>query len=165
MQLHTKRMTLLASLSAIGILLGYLESFIVLPIRIPGIKLGLSNCITIIAIYLFGPVEGLIVLFVRVLLSGLLFGSLFSLIYSLSGALLSFVIMVAIYRNSRISCIGVSVVGGVSHNIAQLIAASVLLESGEIFVYLPVLIIAGVFAGFVVGIISKYLINRINNFF
>lgn len=161
MRLPTKNITTLGIMASIGILLGYIESFISLPIRVPGIKLGLSNCITVLVLYLFGPIEAFVVLLVRVLLSGFLFGSGFSIIYSLVGGLFSFFIMFLLYKSDKISIIGLSVLGGVSHNFAQLLLATIVVRSMDALYYLPILIISGIIAGLIVGIVSINLYKRL----
>lgn len=161
MQSPVKKITTLGLFICIGLLTGYLESFIVLPIGVPGIKIGLSNAITVVSLYFFGPVFALIVLFCRVLLSGLLFGSGISIIYSLTGALVSFGGMYLFKKISFFSVYGVSILGGVLNNIAQLAVASLIVKMPHLIYYLPVLVIAGLIAGFIVGIISVILIKRL----
>lgn len=161
MQSHSKRVALLGILISIGLILGYIESLFILPIKIPGIKFGFSNIITIISFYMYGPIAAILVLVSRVLLSGLLFGNGISIIYSLSGAIFSYLAMLCIYKNSKVSIVGVSIVGGVTHNIGQLLIAMLAVENINILVYLPALIIAGVIAGLFVGIISREVLKRL----
>lgn len=165
MQLPVKKITFLGLFICIGLILGYLESLIVIPVGVPGVKLGISNIITVITLYLFGPIFSLITLFGRIFLSNLLFGSASSFIYSFSGAIVSFGGMFLLKKCSVFSVYGVSIMGGVLHNLAQLLVASLLVRVPYIFYYLPVLIIAGLAAGCFVGFVSQLLIKRLDRFF
>lgn len=161
MQFPVKKITLLGLFICIGLLLGYLESFIVFPIAIPGIKIGLSNVITVLSLYLFGPAFALTVLICRVLLSGLLFGSGISLLYSLSGAIVSYLGMILFKKLPYFSIYGISILGGVLHNLAQLFVAGLAVKIPYLLYYLPALLISGVLAGLIVGIISNILVKRL----
>jgi heptaprenyl diphosphate synthase len=161
---NSNRITRLAALTAVGMILGYLESFIVIPIAVPGIRLGLSNIITLITLYLEGPLAAFAVTGSRVLLSALLFGSPVSFLYSISGAVLALAGMY-LMRSAGFSIYGVSVSGAVLHNMAQLIVACFLVGSGYVFVYIPVLLFAGTLAGLVVGFLANILIQRLKRFF
>lgn len=165
MQYRVKRITFLGLLVTVGILLGYLESLIVLPIGIPGIKLGLSNIITVIILYLFGKSDAMLVLAVRILLSAFLFGNGFSLVYSLCGAVCSFIIMALIYRLDLFSVVGVSILGGVMHNIGQLLVAGISVMSFGVLYYMPVLLISGAIAGMIVGVMADKLIIRLERIY
>ncbi len=151
-----------AVFTAIGLILSYLESFIVIPVRVPGIRLGLANIATVIMIWTLGPVYGLLVSILRVVLANLLFGSPVSFIYGFSGAVISFIVML-LMRRLGFSIYGVSVAGAVVHNCAQIIAASILVGSIYVFTYLPVLTIAGVLAGLIIGFLSYMIISRLKN--
>ena len=133
----------------------------VLPV--PGIRLGLANTVTLIALYTLGPVYALAVSFVRVILSAVLFGSLTSFIYSFSGAILAFGGMMLIKR-CGFSVYSVSVTGAVAHNSAQIIAASLLIGSRYVLGYLPVLILAGVVSGMLTGYLCALINKRLNGF-
>ena len=118
----SKTVTCCALFAAIGLILGYIESFIVIPIRVPGIRIGLANIITVITLYLFGPYVTAAVLFARVILSGMLFGSGLSFIYSITGAVLAYFCML-VFKKFGFSIYGVSISGAVIHNIAQTVVA------------------------------------------
>ena len=165
MRFPIRKIALLGIFSSIGIITGYIESLLVLPVSIPGVKIGISNCITIILLYLLGPWEALFVLMIRVVLSGALFGSLFSILYSLSGALVSYIIMRILYKCDKLSVYGVSAIGGVFHNIGQLLMAVILVSSIDILYYLPILILAGLIAGVIVGLVSAFVMKRIRLMF
>ena len=156
----SNKITVAALLSAVGLMIGYLESFIVLPVNIPGIRIGLANITTVIAMYTAGPVFALIVSSVRVMLSSLLFGSPVSFLYSFSGAILALAGM-CVFRKLGFSVYGVSVIGAVLHNLAQISIAFFMVGNGYVFGYMPVLILTGVAAGLIVGYLSKIMIGRL----
>ena len=161
MQSRSKRIAYAGLLTTVGILFGYLENLIVIPIKIPGIKIGISNVVTVVSMYILGPSISLGVLIARVLLSALLFGSGISMLYSLSGALISFIFMYIVYRKDVFSIVGVSVIGGTTHNIAQLLVAVMMLYNGMLLYYIPALLLAGVGAGLIVGFLSKEVTKRL----
>lgn len=165
MQLRNNKVAVLGVFTAVGLLLGYIESLFVIPIKIPGVRIGLSNLIIVLVLYLFGPTSAFLVLIVKVLLSGILFGSGVSLLYSLGGALLSFIFMLIIYKCKYVSVAGVSTVGGVMHNIGQIFVASFLASNYSLLYYIPVLILSGCIAGFIIGILALMLIKRLGNIF
>lgn len=146
---------------ALALIAGYVESLIPVFIAIPGIKLGIANSVILLLLYTVGIKEAFTVSIIRVLLSGFLFGSMFSILYSLSGAVLSLIIMVLLRRTNSFSITGVSMAGGVMHNIGQLAVASVVLETTAVWYYLPVLMIAGCVTGLVIGILTGEIQKRI----
>ncbi len=145
---------------ALAFTLSYLESLLPLSIGIPGVKLGLANLIVLTALYLMKPYEAFIIAVIRILLAGLTFGNTYSLIYSLCGGLLSFAVMLAASK-TRLSVIGVSMLGGVTHNLGQLAAAAVLMGTHRIVYYLPVLLVAGLLTGLLIGVLSKIITDRL----
>lgn len=149
-----------AAFTALGLIFGYLESFIVLPIRVPGIRIGLSNIITVITLFLYGPFVTAAVLFSRVILSALLFGSGVSFIYSICGALTAFIVML-VFKRFDFSINGVSVSGAVAHNIAQIVVAYVFVGSSYVFTYIFALIPTGICAGLIVGMLSNIIVARL----
>lgn len=163
MQSLSRKITILGLLTALGILLGYIESLFIIPIRVPGIRLGISNIITVFCLYLFGPYEAFSVLISRVLLSGLMFGNGISILYSISGAIISLIVMSLAKRYLNFSVVGISVLGGVFHNIAQLVVATILVQNYSVLVYAPFLVMVGVIAGVIIGIISDLLIKRLGH--
>ena len=141
--------------------LSFLESQIPPLVAIPGVKLGLANVAVIFALYRFGAREAAAVSALRVFLVGLLFGSFVSTLYSIAGAILSFVVMLLLRRFKIFSEVGVSVAGGVCHNIGQIAVACVLLETNVILYYLPFLLLSGTVAGVGVGALSALLIRKL----
>jgi len=161
---RSKKISFLGLFTTLGLLFGYIENLIVLPVKIPGIKLGISNIVTLVALYLFGPMYALIVMILKVLLTNILFGNGLGILYSVSGAVLSFAVMLILYRIKHFSIVGVSVAGGVFHNIGQIIIASLFVKSLSILYYLPVLVISGTLAGIIVGLVGKIIVNRLESF-
>ena len=149
-----------ALFTALGLILGYIETFIVLPIRVPGIRIGLSNIITVITLFLFGPYVTAAVLFSRVILSALLFGSGMSFIYGICGAVTAFGVMI-IFKRFGFSVCGVSVAGAVMHNIAQIVVAFFFVGNGYVFTYIFALVPAGICAGLIVGALANLIIARL----
>ena len=150
-----KRVAAAAVLTALAMIFSYIEALIPINFGIPGIKLGLANLVVVVSLYALGwPLAALISL-VRILLSGLLFGNLASLLYSLAGGFLSFLAMCLLKKIKGFSIIGVSIAGGVSHNIGQILTAWFMLGSFKIVYYLPVLAVSGALTGLVIGILAK----------
>lgn len=159
----SKKISLLALFTAFAVILGYVESFIP-SIGIPGVKLGLANLAVLLALYYLGVFEGITVSMVRILIIGMFFGNLFSILFSVAGALISYLIMVAIKKINNISIITVGIFGGVFHNIGQIIVAIYVVETYQVIYYLPVLIISGIITGAIIGIISKMIYVRTKGF-
>ena len=153
-----KKITLSALMVALAMILSYLEAMIPFSFGIPGIKLGLANLVVLTALYLFGPAQALLISVVRIFLISITFGSMAALVYSLAGGILSFVVMLILSRIKGFSVIGVSVAGGVSHNIGQLIAAALVVENLNLLFYFPVLLAAGVITGLLIGIAVKAIL-------
>ena len=156
----TRRLCVLALSVSVAMILSYLESLIPVLIAVPGVKLGLANIATVFALYTLGWRSAVAVSLVRVCLSSLLFGNAVGLIYSLSGAVLSLAVMIALKALPFFSSVGVSVAGGVMHNAGQIIAAAIIMETAAIVSYLPVLIISGTVAGIVIGAAAGILVAR-----
>lgn len=155
MRNRTKKTAFLGVLTAAALLLSYVESLFVLAPGIPGIKLGLANLAVVLCLYRYGWKDAAGLSLVRILLSALLFGSFFTMAYSLAGAVFSFGMMLAGKRSGRLSVVGVSVLGGVFHNLGQLLVAVALLGSSWAGWYMPWLLIAGCVAGIFIGVCAK----------
>ena len=156
---RTKKTAFLGVLTAAALLLSYVESLFVLAPGIPGIKLGLANLAVGLCLYRYGWKEAAALNLVRILLSSLLFGSFFTMAYSLAGAALSFGAMLAGKRSGRFSVLGVSVLGGVFHNLGQLLVAMALLGTAWADWYVPWLLAAGCVTGIFIGACAK-AVNR-----
>jgi len=147
--------------TALGLIFSYVESLIPIQLGIPGVKLGLANLVIVIAIYKMGLKESLLLSVTRIVLSGFIFANLFSIIYSLAGGLLSLAVMWNLKKRDGFSVVGVSIAGGVSHNIGQLLIAMVVVESFSVSYYIPVLLVAGVITGFVIGLVAGEMLKRL----
>lgn len=141
-------------LAALAMIFSYIEYIFPLNFGIPGVKLGLANLVTIVALYIASAPLALALTFCRILLSAMLFGSAMSLMYSLAGGILSFTVMVLLKKTKRFSPVGVSVAGGVMHNVGQLAVAMIVLENFSIAVYLPVLLLSGALTGALLGAVA-----------
>ncbi|MBQ9935124.1 MAG: Gx transporter family protein [Lachnospiraceae bacterium] len=146
---------------ALAMILSYLESLVPIGFAVPGIKLGLANLVTIVALYKLGLKDTIIISVGRILLSGVLFGNMMIIIYSLAGAFLSILVMVLVKKLKIFSATGVSICGAISHNLGQIIVAVITLENMNIMYYMIVLAIAGAVAGTVTGILSGMIIRNI----
>lgn len=140
--------------------LSFLESLLPTFIPIPGVKLGLANVVTVFLLYSLGAPLALCVSVLRVLLSALLFGSVQTLAFSLSGALLSLLVMVLARKLPPIGVIGVSVLGGIGHNAGQIVAAILIMGTEKIVYYFIPLVISGTVAGVAVGILAGLIITK-----
>lgn len=149
--------------TALALIFSFVESLVPIHFGIPGVKLGLANLVVITVLYQTGWRDALLISVVRIILAGFLFGNMFSIIYSLAGGVLSLLVMILLKKYCGFSMIGVSVAGGVSHNIGQLLLAMAVVETVSIGYYLPVLLIAGVITGFVIGMIASEVVKRIRN--
>ena len=153
----TRRVTNLALLVSIGLVLSIIESTFPPLLPIPGAKLGLANIATVIALYMFGPWMALEVTVLRAVIGGLLRGSVVGLFLSFSGGLVSALVMIFLYLlfDGTFSVIGVSVAGAVTHNVVQLLAAYLLVRHLALFYYMPYLILVAVPTGLFVGFASR----------
>ena len=153
-----KKTVLLGFLLAISMILAYIESILPLAIGIPGVKLGLPNLVVVLLLYSYGKREALSVNLLRIMLTGFLFGNLYSILYALAGAIFSFCVMAIVQRTGMFSIIGVSISGGVSHNIGQILVAMFVVETFAPAFYLPFLLIVGAITGLLIGIVSARVI-------
>lgn len=160
--MKTKKLALYGILTAVALILSYVESLIPFSFSVPGVKLGLPNLAVLFALYKLNAKGACAISLVRVLLVSILFGNLFSLAYSLTGAALSLCVMILLKKTGKFGVTGVSVAGGVAHNAGQILAAVVLLENARIAGYLPVLCVSGTVAGVVIGLVAALLIKRVD---
>ncbi|SCW66367.1 heptaprenyl diphosphate synthase [Lachnospiraceae bacterium C10] len=149
---------------ALALIFSYVESLVPFYFGVPGMKLGLTNVVVVILLYLYGPRDALLVSLLRILLAGFLFTNAFSILYSLAGGLLSFCVMFLLVKMNFFKMIAVSVAGGLTHNIGQLLVAAVLVKNYNILFYLPVLMVAGIITGFLIGVISSAVHARVSTF-
>lgn len=158
----TKKLAILGLCTAVALVLAYIESMLP-PLfhAVPGIKIGLPNIIIVFVLYRFGIREAAVVSLVRMLAVSFMFGNLMALVYSLAGAFLSLFVMVVLKKLQFLSTIGVSVAGGVFHNVGQILTAMVLLGTVELGYYLIVLTITGTVSGIFVGLCGAIIMKRI----
>ena len=168
MALHNKKDNRIRKTAFMGLFLAlamicsYIETLIPFSVGIPGIKLGLAN-VVVLMLYSVGTKEALLVSLLRIVLVGILFGNAFSILYSLSGGILSFLVMFLMKKTDKFSCVSVSITGGISHNIGQIIVAAWIVNSYNAFFYVPVLLFAGLVTGLLIGVIAKEVIVRLKN--
>ena len=146
---------------AVAMMLSFVESRIPPLTAVPGVKVGLANIAVIFALYKLGAGRAAAISLVRVLLVAMLFGSPISMLYSIAGAVLSLGVMIPLKRLTPLSEIGVSVAGGVMHNVGQIAMASIIMETAVIALYLPTLLVSGTIAGIAVGTASALLVKKV----
>lgn len=149
--------------TALALIFSYVESLIPIQLGIPGVKLGLANLIIVIALYKMRLSEVFLLSIVRILLSGFLFGNYFSILYSLAGGLLSLAVMALLKKTGDFSVMGISMAGGVFHNVGQLVVAMMVVETFSVGYYLPVLFVAGLVTGFLIGVAAGEMLKRLVN--
>lgn len=157
-----KKIAYLGMLTALAFVFSYIEFLLPLNFGVPGIKPGLANLVVIVALYMLNVRTACALSFVRILLTGLTFGNPASMIYSLVGGMLSLVVMILAKRCNLFSVTGVSVLGGVFHNIGQIVVAILVVETKSLLYYLPVLIISGTVTGALIGTLAAILIRYLN---
>lgn len=159
--MNAKKISLIGLCVALSLVLSYLESLIPPLAAVPGIKVGLPNVIIVFALYKLGAKEATLISVLRLLLVALLFGNALTFFYSFAGAIFSLTLMILLLKTGKFSTVGVSVAGGVAHNAGQIVVACFVMETAQIALYLPILILSGVIAGIAVGLAGHLLINRI----
>ena len=160
-QRFLKRVPYLGMALALALICSYVEALIPVPIGIPGVKLGLTNIVVVIVLYLGDVRDGVCVSIARVLLAGFFFGSLYSILYSLAGAVLSLLVMAGLKRTGQLHLISVSAAGGVAHNVGQFLVAALVVENYRILYYLPVLFLVGMLTGVLIGIVACAVLRRL----
>ena len=155
MRYPTHKLALCGVLTALAAIFSYIEAIIPFARGVPGIKLGLANIVIVFALYRMGPGFAFLVSVARIFVISSLFGSIAIAMYSLAGGLLSLVIMALLMRTKLFSVIGVSMAGGVFHNIGQLAVAAAVVETFQILYYFPILLVAGMGTGIIIGVIVK----------
>ena len=158
--MNTKKLTTLGLSVALALILSYVESLLPPLVAVPGVKVGLPNIVILFLLYRYGWKEAGAVSLIRLLLSAALFTGFPAFFYDLAGAALSLLSSALLKRSGRFSPLGVSAAGGVLHNLGQIALAALILDSGYIFAYLPVLLLSGTLAGAVVGLLAAILIRR-----
>jgi heptaprenyl diphosphate synthase len=161
-QKKIKKIAFLGLFTALAMLLSYVEAISpVLISAIPGIKMGLPNVVVIFILYRFGAWEASLISAVRVMVISMLFGNPMTFIYSIVGAMLSLAVMVLLKKMNFLSCVGVSVAGGVFHNVGQILVAMLLLGAKEVGYYIIALAISGTVSGILIGLCGALMIKKI----
>ena len=159
--MNTKKIAYLGLLIALAFVFSYIEFLIPINIGIPGAKLGLANLVIIVALYTLNEKDAFVLSMIRIVLVGFTFANLASMLYSLAGGILSFLAMVIIKKMNKLSITGVSVIGGVFHNVGQIMMAMWVVKTTSLIYYLPVLMISGIVAGVAIGILGGMVTKRI----
>ena len=146
--------------AGLAIIMGWVEMMIPIPIPVPGVKLGLANVIVVMAMYYFGNKTALGISIIRIIISGLLFSGFSGFLYSMAGAILSFTVMVIAKNIFKFNIYSVSILGGICHNIGQIVVARLVVKT-NLSIYMPILIISGIITGALIGIIAKNCLNHI----
>lgn len=158
---NTSRIALRGLLIALAMVLSWVEAQIPVLLAVPGMKLGLTNLVVLVALYRLGSKDALLLNFVRILLVGLTFGNMVSFVYSLAGGIFSGCLMILLKWMKRFSVTTISLVGGVFHNVGQILVAMVILETSSLVYYLPFLWIGGMVSGILIGILGAQMIKRL----
>lgn len=159
--MRSRKTTIMAFSIALAMILSYVESQIPTLIPIPGVKLGLANIVVVFVLYKLGFKFAIVISLVRVLLLAIMFGNLVSLLYSISGAILSLASMVILMKTKLFSHVAVSVTGGVMHNVGQILTACVVMGVDLIRYYFPYLLVSGVASGIAIGLLASIMVKRI----
>lgn len=146
---------------ALAMILSYLENLIPINVAVPGVKLGLANLVTIVSLFKLGLKPTIVISIGRIVLSGVLFGNVTVIIYSLAGAFLSILVMFFVKKIKIFTVTGVSICGAVAHNFGQIIVAAIILENANIMYYMLVLAVIGALAGTAIGILSGIILKNI----
>ena len=157
----TRKIAQYGMMVALALIMSYIEAQIPAFVAVPGMKLGLTNIVVVVALYLLGENSAMFINIVRIILVSLLFGNTMSLAFSLVGGMLSTIIMIVLKKSNKFSTVGVSAAGGITHNIGQILVAVFLLHTSAIAWYLPILWISGIFSGIIIGIIAGIITSRL----
>ena len=156
-----RKTALYGLLIALAFVLGYVESLLPIYLGAPGVKLGLANLVTVIALYSMGVRAAAFINIARIFLVGFTFGNMSAILFSLAGAALSLLVMAFCRRFPLFGMVGVSILGGVCHNIGQFLIAAYVVKTFGVFSYLPVLFVVGTAAGAVIGLLGGLVLERI----
>lgn len=161
--MKTKKITLFGLLLGAALVLGYFERFIPIAVGLPGVKLGLANTVLLYALYIMDVKSSFKLMLLKVILSGMIFAGVSGMIYSFSGGLLSLIMMLITKRCLNTSIVGVSLMGAVFHNVGQLVAASMVVQTKGLLFYFPILLISAIITGILTGVVAKYVFKGLLN--
>ncbi len=158
---NIKKLALRGMLVALAFVFAWLEAQLPPLMTVPGIKLGLTNLVVLVALYRLGARDAFVLNIVRIVLVGLTFGNLFAMLYSMAGGMLSTAVMTLLKRSGKFSIPVVSIAGGIFHNIGQILVAMVVLRSAGVMYYMGILWFSGMAAGAAVGIVGAQVVKRL----
>lgn len=158
----TKKMIFLSFLVSLALVIYIVEAQI--PVLFPGIKLGLSNIVSLAALVLLDWKEAILIMLLRTLLGSIFGGTMASFMFSIAGGILSNIVMIILYKYFKhsLSLWTISICGAIFHNIGQLLVASFVIQDLRIYIYLPILLISAVLTGYFIGLCSKFLISHLS---
>ncbi len=152
---------LAAMMAALALIFSYIEAILPLSVGIPGVKLGIANLVVIIALYVLGFRYAMTVNVLRILVAGLLFNGAFGAMYAMAGGVLSLIVMYLLKKTGLFSTVGISMAGGVAHNLGQLLVAALIVSTMKLFYYFPVLLFSGMISGILIGIVASLTLKRL----
>lgn len=158
-----KKVAVCGMFICLSMIMGYIESLIPIPMPFPGMKIGLANIVIVWVLYATDLKTSVLVSALRVVLTGFMFGNLFSILFGLAGAFLSLTVMFLLKKIKKFSMIGVSMAGGVGHNLGQITVAALVLENVNVMYYFPALLLSGVLSGIFVGIAGGIIFSKIKS--
>ncbi len=157
----TRHLALAAMFAALALIFSYVEVLVPIPVPIPGVKLGLANLVILIALYRLGIRLAFSINCVRIVIAGLLFSGVFGMIYSFAGGILSILVMFLLKKAGCFSIVGVSMAGGVAHNLGQLLTACLIVSNFGLMSYFAVLFFTGMVSGILIGILAYFIERRL----
>lgn len=157
----TKRVATDGLFIALSLVVSYIEVMLPIPLGIPGVKIGLANAVIMVLLFFTTWQRALGISVLRIILVGFLFGNPMTIVYSLAGGILSLLVMVLLKKIKGFSAVGISVGGGVAHNVGQLSVAVLLMENAKIYYYAPVLLVTGTIAGVAIGVLTGVLVKKL----
>ena len=158
-----KRVAYCAMLSALAMVFGYVEALIPFSFGVPGMKLGIANLVIVVSLHLLPTYQVFFIQLIGIVLISFLFGNMSMMMYSLAGGILSFLVMRFVKKTGIFSIIGVSICGGVSHNVGQLIMAVLAVQTIKLIYYFPMLLIGGLITGCLIGMLAQRILERIKS--
>ncbi|MBP3198442.1 MAG: Gx transporter family protein [Butyrivibrio sp.] len=162
--MNTKKISIYGIMIALALILSYVEAQIPAFVAVPGMKLGLTNLVVVVTLYLLGSKSAMAINIVRIIIVSILFGNTLSFAFSIAGGMLSTLVMILLKKTNKFSTVGVSAAGGISHNIGQIIVAMFTLGTNAIAWYLMILWISGLFSGTLIGVIGGIITTRIREY-
>lgn len=156
---HT--IALAAILTALALIFSYIEAILPLSVGIPGVKLGIANLVILTSLYVLGMRYAFLINILRILVAGLLFNGFFGAMYSLAGGILSLLVMYLLKKTNLFSTVGISMAGGVAHNLGQLLTAALIVSNIKMFYYFPILLFSGIISGVLIGIITHLILQKL----